>query len=401
MKEVPKFPSLSSPAQAMPESLYAILMRRLEKFKGPVIQFQIGDTYLGPPEQARLGNLGFSCGPDPELYRYSPLPGKAQLIDRVVDKVRRQNGMSWVKTENIQITAGATHGLSCAMRAVMNHGDQVLLLAPYWPLMRGISRSVGVRPIEVPFSHVILRDEAVDIRGLLEASITPETAGIYLSTPNNPDGKVYTESELSVVADLARRHNLWVIADEVYESFVFDGRSHHSIATLPGMAERTVTVYSFSKTYGLPDLRLGYTVGPTEAIVAVRKMSNHTVYSVPKALQRAALASLEHGADYVAHANKVTQEARDAACAQIAAPVIKPQGSTYLFLDLSQWCMPGEDSCLGVLERMAEAGILLAPGAGFGHLYQKWARLCYTSVPREQLEEGIARFNRVLEECKR
>jgi N-succinyldiaminopimelate aminotransferase len=384
----------------MPESIFAALKRRLDRYEGTdVIQFQIGDTHLDPPEAARLGNLGFSSGPEPDLYRYSPAPGKAQFIDSIAEKLRRHNKMSWADVEHVQITAGATHALSCAVRAVLNHGDQILLLAPHWPLMRGIARSAGVRPIEVPFSHVLLREDNPNAEGLLESFITPETSGIYMSTPNNPDGKVYTTGELQVIANVARRHNLWVISDEVYERFTFDGREHVSIANLPGMAERTITVFSFSKTYGLAGLRVGYTVGPAESIVAIRKMSNATIYAVPRAMQRAANAALETGDDFVRAARDKYQSARDFAFENIKAPCARPQGSTYLFIDLSQWCKRGEDSCLGVLESAADAGLLLAPGAAFGHLYQKWARLCYTSVDREQLEDGIARLNRVLDDC--
>jgi aspartate/methionine/tyrosine aminotransferase len=381
----------------MPESLFTALMRRLEQFRGSVIPFHIGDTHLDPPEASRLGNLGFSGGSDPDLYRYSPAPGKADFIDAVIDKVQRDNSMSFARAENVQITAGATHALSCAVRAVLNPGDHILVLAPYWPLIRGISVSAGVRPIEVPFSHVLLREEDADPRGLLESFITRETAAIYMSTPNNPDGKVYSHEELETIAEVARRHNLWVISDEVYEKFTFDDRPHLSIANLAGMARRTATVFSFSKTFGQAGLRVGYLVAPTEATVAARKMSNHTIYCVPKAMQRAAQAAMADGGEFIADARARYQAARDLAFERIVAPCVKPQGATYLFLDLSQYCARGEDSALCVLERFAEAGLLLAPGGAFGHLYQKWARLCYTSVSMEVLEEGIDRLNRVLE----
>jgi N-succinyldiaminopimelate aminotransferase len=395
---VPKYPSLSAAAQSMPESLFAALMRRLERFEGEqVIQFQIGDTHLDPPLAARLGNLGFTGGPDPDLYRYSPAPGKAQFIEGIADKLRRDNLMGWVGPENIQVTCGATHALSCAVRAVLNHGDQILLLAPHWPLMRGISVSAGVGPVEVPFSHVLLRDGDTHVGNVLESFITPLTAAIYMSTPNNPDGKVYTETELEMIADVARRHNLWVISDEVYEKFTFDGRPHLSIANLPGMQKRTITVFSFSKSYGMPGLRVGYVVAPATTTIAIRKMANHTIYSVPRAMQRAAHAAMDTGHEFLDEAVRVYQEARDIAFERVVAPCAKPEGCTYLFLDLTEWCRPGEDSCLGVLERLAEAGVLLAPGGAFGHLYSKWARLCYTSVSRAQLIEGIDRVNCVLD----
>ncbi len=391
-----KFPDLSAAAESLPLSIFARLYARLARFEGDVITFQVGDTCLPPPAAARLGALGFHEDHAIDLYSYSKPAGDAGLIDAVVDKVRRENAMNFVTSENVQITCGATHALSCAMRAVLDPGDEILLLAPYWPLIRGIARSVVVHPVEAPFSHVLLRRPEADAEVLLERFITPHTAALYMSNPNNPDGKVFSQAELAAVAHVAKRHDLWVISDEVYEFFTYDGRQHTSIATLPGMRERTITSFSFSKSYGLAGLRLGYVVGPRDAVGAVRKMSNHTVYNVPRAMQRAALAAIQHGDEFVNMARERYVKARDWAFDNIAAPAVKPQGSTYLFLDLSQWCDPDED-VIRVLERMADAGILLTPGGAFGSKFGKWARLCFTAVERARLEEGIERFNRVLE----
>jgi aspartate/methionine/tyrosine aminotransferase len=382
----------------MPESLFASLYRRLEQFEGRVIPFHIGDTHLAPPEAARLGNQRYPCDAAPELYRYAPPPGGTEFVDAILAKVIERNHMRHATALNIQITGGATHALSCAVQSIMSPGDTILVLSPFWPLIRGISIANGLHAVEVPFSHVLLRNPESDIEQLIESYVDSRSAAIYMCTPNNPDGKVYTEAELESIARVARRHNLWVISDEVYENFVFDGRTHHSIANVEGMAERTITVFSFSKSYGLAGLRVGYLVGPAEAVVAVRKMCNHTIYSIPRALQQCALGALTHGDEFIAAARDKYTRARDLAFEKVIAPCARPQGSTYLFLDLSKYCRRGEDSCLGVLERLAEAGLLLAPGGGFGHLYARWARLCYTTVDMPELEEGIERLNSVLGE---
>lgn len=380
----------------MPSSIFEGLKRRAQAYPGRIVPFHIGDTHLPPPDACRLGALGFTCGDDPDLYKYSPPHGADQFLAAVVEKIRVRNAMTWADESNIQITSGATHGLSCAVRSLLNPGDHILLLAPHWPLMRGISVSGGVRPVEVPFSQVLLREEATDAEALLESFITPSTAAIYFSTPNNPDGKLMTTRELEAIAAVARRHNLWVLADEVYENFVFSGE-HVSIATLPGMAERTITVFSFSKSYALAGLRVGYVVGPPNAIVAVRKMANHTVYNVPRAMQQAAHRAMLHGDDWIEEARETYRDHRDIAFELIKAPCALPEGSTYLFLDLTQYCAKSEDSCVGVLERLVDAGMLLTPGGAFGHLFHKWARLCYTSVAKGELVEAIERLNHVLE----
>jgi N-succinyldiaminopimelate aminotransferase len=395
MLRVPRFPSLSAPTQALPASIIDRLKRRAAAFHGPVIPLHIGDTYLAPPEKSRLGALGFSTGADPDLYRYSPPPGKEALLEGLVDKLHRKNRLVLAGPENVQVTVGATHALACAVRALLDPGDQILLPTPHWPHIRGVAVAAGVRPVEAPFSHLLLRQQA-DPEELLERFITPHTAAIYLATPNNPDGKVLGQAELAAVARVAQRHDLWVLSDEVYEEHLYDGRTHISIAGLPGMADRTITVFSFSKSYGLAGLRVGYAVGPVAALAALRKMSHHTIYCVPRAMQRAALMALETGADFLAQARAHYQEVRDAAHARLADMCLVPEGSTYLFLDLSRHRRPGEEDALGVIERIADAGVLLAPGVAFSHDHASWARLCFTSVDRAALDEALDRIFRVL-----
>lgn len=372
-------------------------MRRLAAYRGQVIPLHIGDTHLAPPDRSRLGSLGFPTGPDPDLYRYSPPPGKQELLAAVVVKLAERNRFAEADCDHVQITAGATHALSCAVRSVLDPGDQLLVLAPYWPLIRGIAVANGVRPVDVPFTRELLREQGVPADQLIEEYVTPQTAGLYLCTPNNPDGKVLTREELAAIARVAERHDLWVLADEVYEDLLYDGRQHHSIGSLPGMGERTVTVFSFSKSYGQAGLRVGYVVAPRSAAAAVRKMSNHSVYCVPKAMQKAALAALEHGAEFLAEARRDYAEARDHAHARLGHLCARPEGATYLWLDLDRFRQGGEEDALGLLARMADAGVLLAPGAVFGHAFRSWARLCFTSVGRPMLDEGIDRLLRVLE----
>jgi aspartate/methionine/tyrosine aminotransferase len=399
-----KHPALSVAADALPLSIFARLYERLARFEGDVVPFHIGDTYLAPPEGSRLGSLGFSAGNEPALYQYSSPVGDPLLVEALVDKVRARNAMTFAEARNVQLTCGATHALSCSMRAVMDPGDEMLLLSPYWPLIRGIAKSCSVVPVEVPFGWDRLRLAGpVDVEALIEEHITERTASIYVCNPNNPDGKVLTAAELDAIARVAIRHDLWVLADEVYEHFIYDGRSHTSIATLPGMAERTLTAFSFSKSYGQAGLRAGYVVGPADATEAIRKMVNHTVYCVPRAVQRAALAAVVGGARFLDDARQRYQHARDVAVARVQAPCAVPQACTYLFLDLGAWMGPNDDCALvgadgpSVLERIAEAGLLLAPGISFGRAYGNWARLCFSSVPEERLVEGLDRLNRALE----
>lgn len=397
---MPSLPPLSHAAASLPPSIFSRLYDRLARFSGDAISLQIGDTYRDPPLAARLGQQGFAdadaaAAQARELYAYAAPAGWPPLINAIVEKVRRQNHLQ-ISPAGVQVTCGATHGLSCAVATLLNPGDELLVLSPHWPLISGIAQARQVVPVEVDVSQALLAgelsgDEAIAAR--LASALSPRTKAIYLGTPNNPDGYVYDEAQLRQIAQFAQAHQLWILADEVYEHYVYRGQ-HVSIASLPEAAARTVTVFSFSKSYGMAGLRLGYVVGPDDVIAALRKISNYTVYNVPQALQRAALAAMRAGDEFLSQAREEYLAAAHAAAARLSVPSRLPHGSTYLFLDLRPWCA-GQDG-MQVLENFAEAGVMLAPGSAFGAAYAGFARLCFTAVDARRLAIGIDRINDVL-----
>lgn len=380
-------PRLSATAAALPAPLLARLFECAAGYDGDVIPLHIGDTHLGPPPASRFDRLGLDDAPSCWLYKYGPAAGWTPLVERIAAKLAARNRLA-IEPAGVQITAGATHALSCAVGAVCDPGDELLLLAPHWPLVRGIAQARAVVPVEVPFTTPLRL--GADPVALLEAAITPRTRALYVSTPSNPDGVVLRADELAAVVAVAVRHDLWILSDEVYEDYVYDG-AHVSIASLPGAAERTITVFSFSKGYAQAGLRVGYAAGPTAVIAAMRKLVNHTVYNVPHAVQRAAMAALDAGEGFLAETRARAQAARDRAVAALAVPTAPPAGATYLFLDLRPY---GDADA--VLERIAAAGVVLAPGRGFGAAFAGWARLCFTAVDEARLAAGIARINAAL-----
>jgi aspartate/methionine/tyrosine aminotransferase len=380
---VARFPNVSTAGAGTPASIFARLREHIARFQasggGDVIPLQIGDTYLAPP--ARIDEVAWGELAASDLYAYGSPNGWAPLVDALAAKAQRVNGMA-IGANGVQVTVGATHALSCAVAALCDPGDELILLAPYWPLIRGIALGRNVVPVEVPYGDL----------AAIERAITPRTAGIYYATPNNPDGAMLGADALAGIVDIAARRGLWIFADEVYEDYVYDG-THVSAAALPGGAERTVTVFSFAKSYAQAGLRVGYALGPEPVIATIKKLVNHSVYNVPVATQRAALAAMR-SEGFLADARSRYRAARDRARARLAAPCAVPPGGAYLWVDLRRW---GGDDCMPVLERFAARGVLIAPGNAFGSSHGGFARLCFTGVPPDRLDEGIDRINATLQ----
>jgi aspartate/methionine/tyrosine aminotransferase len=390
-------PSLSASGGAIRPGVFADLQRHIDAHVargGDLIPLHIGDTYLEPPQVARFGSIIERHGADNTLYRYGPVAGVPALRDAIADEVRG-HGRAFPGVEggkHVLIAAGATHALSCAARVVLDPGDDVLLLAPYWPLAHGILRAAGANPIDVPFTSRLFADPSLQARDLLGAAFTPKTRAIYLITPNNPDGKVLSREQLTSIAAFASEKDLWLFADECYADFTY-GVPHLSIASMPDMAERTVTAYSFSKSHALAGARVGCIVAPEGVVSAALRVSTHTVFNVPVLMQWAASAALQAGPRWTQRALLLYRNALDAAVDSLRRSRIAfsvAEGGTYLFLDFTEVL---EDKPMSLLlQRAIERGVLIAPGEAFGKDYTSWGRLCFTAVPLPRLLEGISRL---------
>ncbi len=366
---------MSTSGNAVPASIFARLREHLATFPGDFIPLQIGDTHL-PPAQG-LHEIDWAAMAPADLYTYGTPAGWDALIAAIVEKARVKNHLA-VTAANVQVTVGTTHALSCTVQALCDPGDELILMTPHWPLIRGIAISHHVTPVEVLALAQV------------EQAITSRTSAIYVASPNNPDGAMLTSAMVDEVVRIARAHDLWIISDEVYEDYVYDV-PHISVATRA--PERTITTFSFAKSYAQAGLRVGYALAPEAVTAAIRKLVNHSVYNVPVAMQRAAFGALRGGADFLASARERYRAARDRARARLHAPSALPAGGAYLWVDLSRWS--GAD-CMPVLERFAAQGVLLAPGSAFGDEVKSHARLCFTGVDERRLDIGIDRINDVL-----
>lgn len=374
---MPHPPKLSPAVAAMPGAVYSPLGDRIRTREGPVYPLHVGDTWRDPFAGGRMQDLAQDAHPG--IHRYTATQGIPPLVDAIVEKVRASNAIA-CEREQVLVTGGATAGLSNAIGALTEAGDEVLILAPFWPLIRGIVQGWRATPVEVPFFDRVHALE--DALAAIEAKRSARTVALYVSTPSNPSGRVLPAAWLEAFAEWARRHDLWIVADEVYEKVVY-GAAHASIARFA--PERTVTAFSFSKSYGMAGYRAGYLVGPPAVIAEAHKLHVHSTYNAATPAQYAALAALRDGEAWIAETRALYRDAGRDASRVLGVP--EPEGSTFLFLDVRRHL--DARGMTGFLEDVFEDGVVLSPGASSGRDYEGFARLCYTAAPPEQVATAV------------
>ena len=397
---------LSRTAQGIRASVFADLAPRIEAHArrgGDLVTLHIGDTSVAPPEGARYGRIEEPGDLDVALYRYGALPG----LERLKEVFAARHAHAGIgprdvdPARNVLVGSGATHAIYCSLRAVLDPGDEVIVTAPYWPLSVGVVRAAGGVPVEVPLTTRLYADPGLDPAAVLEEAVTPRTKVLYLISPNNPDGYVLDDEQLRRIGALAAQRGLWILSDEVYSDYVYEG-SHASIGRLDGLAQRTLSAYSISKSHALAGARVGFVVAPEPVVSLARRVATHTVFNVPVASQRVALAALSSGAAWLEQSRRTCREARDATLAALAGSGViahVPRGGSYVFIDFAPVLRGAPLRTL--LELAIDRGVLLAPGDGCGEAFASWARLCFTSVPKDRLLEGVARLRAAIDALER
>jgi N-succinyldiaminopimelate aminotransferase len=375
---VPKPPATSANLLRLPGSVYSPLRSSGEALPKNLCPLNVGDTWLAPPPA--VGRALARAESEAGSNRYTETRGIPELVAALTAKLCARNGYAG-DASGVIVTAGATAGLGCALAALVDPGDEVLILAPFWPLIRGIAQGVGALPVEVPFFDRVHTLEAA--LAVIRSALTPRSAVLYLASPSNPTGRVLPRAWLEAIAALARRENLWLISDEVYEDYAY--RVPHA-SLLELAPERTIASFSFSKAYGMAGLRIGYLAGPAPQIAEAHKVGTHTYYCAPALSQRAALEVLGDGADWIARARSLYAEVGAEAAKRLGLP--SPEGSTFLFFDAGA-VLDGR-GLFGFLEDCAGDGVALAPGSSSGSAYGSWVRLCYTAAPPEAVLAAVS-----------
>jgi len=383
-----RFPAPSPTTATLSDAVYSGLAAKARAHPGPVYALQVGDTWLEPPACARAEAQ--RAADHPRLHAYSPVQGEPVLLEAIQARLLARDGVR-VERDDLQVMLGATAGLAVVVDTLFDPGDEVIVLAPYWPLIRGMVASRGAVPVEVPFFDRLGRP-GFDPEAAVARAIGPRTAGIYVNTPNNPTGRVLPAEVVSALAHLAREHGLWVVSDDVYEDLCYVER-RPPIWTHPDLRGRTLATHSFSKAYALAGARVGFTHGPSEVMRAVRGVQTFKTYCAARPFQHAAARALTEGDAWLAGTRATYADAGRRAAAALGVPA--PEAGSFLFFDAAPFFRPGE-SLPGFLERcLDEAGVLLTPGAAAGEAYGTFVRLCTTAVPPPELDGALAGLRRL------
>lgn len=383
-----RHPDVSPTAATLSAGVYSNLVEKAAARNGRTFALQVGDTWRDPPECARAESQ--RTADHPHLHAYAPVQGVPALLDAIQARLRSRHGER-VDREAIQVMLGATAGLAVVVDALVDPGDEVIVLAPFWPLIRGIIASRGATPVQVPFFDR-LGAAGFDPEAAVERAVTPRTAAIYVNSPNNPSGRVLPPDVVAALGRIARRHDLWVLSDDVYEdlAYVDPGRP---VWTHPELRDRTIVTHSFSKSYALAGARVGYAHGPAEAMRAVRGVQTFITYSAPTPFQYAAARVFEEGEEWLRETRAIYADAGRRAASALGLP--PPEAGAFLFFDAAPFFRPGE-GLDGFLERCLDAGVLLTPGAAAGKDYPTFVRLCFTAVPPDDLDLAMAAVRKVI-----
>jgi aminotransferase len=294
---------------------------------------------------------------------YTRLDGIAPLRLAVSEKLAHYNGIDADPDSEILVTSGATAGFYAACMALFNPGDEVILFEPFYGYHLNTLRALRVNAADVPMAAPTW---AIDF-DVLRAAITPRTRGIVINSPSNPCGRVFTRAELEAIAALAIEHDLYVITDEIYEYFLYDGAQHISPATLPGMAERTITISGLSKTFSITGWRIGYLVADRRWLGAIGYFHDLIYVCAPSPFQHASAAGLMQLPDsfYTALATEYRVK-RDMLCSALAeagmAPSIPP-GAYYVLADSS--VIPGANAREKARTLLRQTGVAAVAGTAF------------------------------------
>lgn len=365
----------------------------MERAGEKVLHFEIGRPDFDTPEYIKqAANQALAQG----KVHYTSNFGLMELRQAIADKLKRENHVDY-KASEVLVTVGLSEAVFAVLASLLDEGDELLVPDPVWLNYINVPNLLGAKAVTYSLKeengHQMDLDE-------VRSKITSKTRGIVIVTPNNPTGGVLEEDVLKELAEIAKANDLMVIADEIYERLVYDGAKHVSIASLPGMKERTFTMNGMSKAYAMDGWRLGYVAAPEEYITVMNKFHQHNTTCAPNFVQAASIAALTQEGDEVREMVKEYQRRRDYAVQAINAidgiSCLCPKGAFYIFINCKQLGKTSAELSQYFLE---QAKIALVPGDVFGPGGEGYLRMSF-AASYESIVEGCARLKTAVEQLR-
>jgi len=335
---------------------------------------------------------------DGDFHQYAITWGAPRLRQAIAAKYERFYGMELDPERHVTVCCGSTETMLSTLLAVLNPGDEVIVFEPFYENYGPGCIISGAEPVFVPLEPP---DFGFDPDRLRRA-VTGKTRAIIFNSPSNPTGKVFAAHELQAIADLCLRHDLLAITDEIYEHIVFDGETHTPIATLPGMADRTVTISGISKSYSVTGWRIGYAVASAELSLGIRRAHDFVTVGAPHPLQEAAVAALELPDSYYVWLREMYQAKRDLLLGLVESAgfvAFKPKGAYYILTEAAHFL--GRFGCADDLAfamyLVREVGVATVPGSSFyahPELGRTKIRFCFPKTD-EMLKDAGQRLQKL------
>lgn len=362
----------------------------LAKQYDDVIDFTLGDPDVQPHQAIKDA----ACAAIQQgKTRYSQNAGLLELRQTIHDYYLRKEGLSYNPENEIQVSVGAMEGLYLALLALLNPGDEVIIPAPYYVNYTQMVAMCHAVPV------IVDNPEVTDLTYRLEdieRAITPRTRAIMINTPSNPTGRVLSQEMLAGIAEIAKKHDLVVIADEVYKCLIYDKQPWRSIAHIEGMRERTILVNSLSKEFCMTGYRIGYVLGPSEIITSMTKLQENVAACAPLPSQYAAIEALGSKEDYSKDMVAIFTERKNCIVEGIQSidglSCLPPDATFYLMVDISSSGMNSVDFAMELLKAVHVA---VVPGITYGKCCDNYIRIAFTRE-LDYIREGVKRIDKFM-----
>ena len=326
---------------------------------------------------------------------YTSNAGLIELREEICNYLKKYD-LSYEANNEVLITVGASEAIDLAFRALVGPGDEVLIPDPSFVCYGPLTTLTGATPVSLATYE---KDEFRLTAEELEKKITPNSKVLLLPYPNNPNGGIMRKEDYEPIAEVVKKHNLFVLCDEIYSELVYGGEKHYSFAALPGMKERSLVMNGFSKAFAMTGWRIGYACGPADVIAAMTKLHQYGIMSAPTMGQYAALEGLRHGEAEVARMVESYDERRKVIVQgfrDMGLSCFEPKGAFYCFPSIQSTGLSSEEFC----ERLLKAEhVAVVPGNAFGASGEGFVRCSYASS-MENIKEALKRIERFINSLK-